>query len=209
MVCMPTYLQADSEMEGNRRIWGTNYSQSDMTAAIRRFLVTFHADSAEEAGQQQQQQDSQPLAAGQMATYVNLLRQVRVLHALLPLCSLLSGLLDALCQKAYPASMLYMASYRAFPPTSLSACYAFPPVCSHQPAAPGACAACLALLPSMLFCGTWHAGLLHMLFCILLCFLLCFLMHHNPLSYHFTSRTDSFWEKKQEHHYQSSILLVG
>jgi hypothetical protein len=65
-------LQADSEMDGNRRIWGTAYTQAEMTAAIRRFLVTFHAE-AEEGAQQQQEQ---PAAAG-MATYVGLLRQVR------------------------------------------------------------------------------------------------------------------------------------
>lgn len=65
-------LQADSELDGNRRIWGTAYTQSEMTAAIRRFLVTFHAE-AEEGGQQQEQ----PAAAG-LATYVGLLRQVRL-----------------------------------------------------------------------------------------------------------------------------------
>jgi hypothetical protein len=66
-------LQADSEMDGNRRIWGTAYTQAEMTAAIRRFLVTFHAE-AEEAQQGEQQQ---PAPAG-MATYVGLLRQVRI-----------------------------------------------------------------------------------------------------------------------------------
>jgi hypothetical protein len=57
-------------MDGNRRIWGTAYTQAEMTAAIRRFLVTFHAE-AEEGAQQQEQ----PAAAG-LATYVGLLRQV-------------------------------------------------------------------------------------------------------------------------------------
>uniref|UniRef100_A0A383VUH6 DNA replication licensing factor MCM4 n=1 Tax=Tetradesmus obliquus TaxID=3088 RepID=A0A383VUH6_TETOB len=61
---------ADSELDGNRRIWGTAYTQSEMTAAIRRFLVTFHAE-AEEGAQQQEQ----PAAAG-LATYVGLLRQM-------------------------------------------------------------------------------------------------------------------------------------
>jgi hypothetical protein len=63
-------------MDGNRRIWGTAYTQSEMTAAIRRFLVTFHAEAAEEAAANGQQQQ-QPAPAG-MATYVGLLRQVCV-----------------------------------------------------------------------------------------------------------------------------------
>eukprot|EP00879_Flechtneria_rotunda_P020435 GHRR01021500.1.p1 GENE.GHRR01021500.1~~GHRR01021500.1.p1 ORF type:complete len:510 (+),score=166.40 GHRR01021500.1:266-1795(+) len=62
----------DTDLEGTRRIWGTNYTQSEMQGMIRRFLVTFHAAAS----------DGQPVgpenkeeAAG-MATYVSLLRQM-------------------------------------------------------------------------------------------------------------------------------------
>eukprot|EP00775_Hariotina_reticulata_P002347 gene2347-2653_t len=61
---------ADSDVEGNRKIWGTTFTQSDMQAMIRRFLVTFHAQSGEQQADEPQQADDG------MATYVALLRQM-------------------------------------------------------------------------------------------------------------------------------------
>jgi len=57
-------------VEGNRKIWGTTFTQAEMQAMVRRFLVTFHAQAGEQpAGEPQQADDA-------MATYVALLRQV-------------------------------------------------------------------------------------------------------------------------------------
>lgn len=57
-------------MEGNRKIWGTTFTQADMQAMIRRFLVTFHAQAGGQQADEPQQADDG------MATYVALLRQV-------------------------------------------------------------------------------------------------------------------------------------